>query len=209
MKLFLLFLSSILLSLSCNRPSSSKINQGIDGIKLNADKQLNVAATMMDEARMAEAQNLLIKTLQNDSIRLTNADLYYINSFLAEIMYYSALFDQGINYSRRAKAIALEMKNDALQGSSDNFLGLFYLNKNFLDSAVINFKNALSLIKENDSTLWISRRYHVFNNLGETYLKLKNPDSVKYFTKKAIELCRKENIPRAYALGLFKSNTIC
>lgn len=170
---------------------------------LTNKKVLDEAANLMDKAKLAEAQDILLKTLQRESTELSKADKYYLNSFLAEIMYYSALFDQGMNYSRKAKAIAIEMNNEPMQGSSDNFIGLFYLNKNFLDSAIVNFKNALELIGENDTTRWISKRYHVYNNLGEAYLKIKIADSVNFYTYKAIEICKRKNIPRAYALGMW------
>ena len=74
---------------------------------LTVKKSLDEAANLMDEARMAEAQSILIETLQNESIELSKADKYYLNSFLAEVMYYSAHFDQGMNYSRMAKALAI------------------------------------------------------------------------------------------------------
>jgi len=189
--------------ISCEQTQGPANNEENIFPYLTVKNALDEAAYLMDEARMTEAQNILLNTLQNDSLELSNADKYYLNSFLAEIMYYSALFDQGINYSRRAKDIAIELKNEPMQGSSDNFLGLFYLNKNFIDSAIVNFKNALELIGDNDTTLWLSRRYHVYNNLGETYLKLKQADSVRYYTNKAIKLCEKDNVPRAYALGMW------
>ncbi|MEZ5172360.1 MAG: histidine kinase [Bacteroidia bacterium] len=192
--------SGLLLFAACvkNQPSAEvkadQVNQDVLLI-------LNDAATLMDSSAWNDASSLIRNTLTEHESSLTLTEKYYLYSFEAEIFYYSALTEPGINSALKAREVARKSKNQILEGSSENFLGLFYLNKKKYREAINHFRRALNLIPENDSTIWISRRFHVFGNLGECYLGLGNADSAKYYSRESFRRSViKENI-RAQALA--------
>lgn len=162
---------------------------------------LNTAAIMMDSSEWNNASSLIRNTLTENENSLTLTEKYYLYSFEAEIFYYSALTEPGINSALKAREMARKSNNQILEGSSENFLGLFYLNKKKFREAINHFRRALDLIPENDSTIWISQRFHVFGNLGECYLELGNADSAKFYSRESFRRSVIKHNTRAQALA--------
>jgi signal transduction histidine kinase len=155
----------------------------------------------MDSAKYNEASALIRKTITFDEQSLSLIDKYYLYSFEAEILYYSALSEPGINSSLKAREIARILKNKHFEGSSENFLGLFYLNKKKYEIANSHFHTALKLLPNENNEIWLSRRYHVLGNLGESFLGFGNADSANIYARMSLDICRKEGNTRGMALA--------
>ncbi|MEX1188606.1 MAG: ATP-binding protein [Bacteroidia bacterium] len=196
--LLLILLVSTLLS-SCGNKLAEQENQIHSTDNDSSSFLLNKAATLMDSSALQEAQFLLLS--MSEKSKLTDREKYYVNAFLAEIMYYSALSDQGISYSIKAKSLAKKLNNKAFEGSAENFLGLFFLSKEFPDSSIKHFKRALNQIPDSDTTVWISKQFNIYNNLGEAYLSQNKTDSTEYYSYKAIAICQRDSNPRGYSLA--------
>jgi len=175
-------------------PDSSAVSPGIV-------KELAKISTLMDSGEFVLSEKAILGCFELYGDSLNDLDKYYLYAFEAEIMYYSALFDQGINSALKARAIAVSRKDSILIGNTENFLGLFYMNKNFPDSAKRHFRNALQMLPADDTTLWVSKRFHVLNNFGELFLSLQSPDSVLYYTKQSMNILQTTHYNRAICLG--------
>jgi len=191
----------ILILQSCGNKKEDDKQVFKDTISHSALPILKNAAVLMDSAKLNEASALIRNTITTQEQSLNLTDKYYLYSFEAEILYYSALSEPGINSSLKAREIARKIKNKTFEGSSENFLGLFYLNKKKYEIANQHFRVALSLLPEQNDIQWLSRRFHVFGNLGESYLGLGQADSAAWFARKSLEICTYEGNSRGMALA--------
>jgi tetratricopeptide (TPR) repeat protein len=186
---------------SCGNKNPAEKQVQADEISVFALPILKNAAALMDSAKYNEASALIRKTITFDEQSLSLIDKYYLYSFEAEILYYSALSEPGINSSLKAREIARILKNKHFEGSSENFLGLFYLNKKKYEIANAHFHTALKLLPNENNEIWLSRRYHVLGNLGESFLGFGNADSANIYARMSLDICRKEGNTRGMALA--------
>ena len=152
---------------------------------------LQVAADSMEVSANDVAEQIILKHLNKSTDSISSIEKYYLYAFEAEIFYYSALFDQGINSIMKARKQAELLHENKLIGSCENILGLLYSNKNLPDTALKHFRIALNLIPELENSKWLSKQFHVYNNMGEAFLKLNQPDSVIYNARKSLNICKK------------------
>lgn len=152
---------------------------------------LQVAADSMEVSANDVAEQFILKHLNKSVDSISSMEKYYLYAFEAEIFYYSALFDQGINSILKARKQAELLHEKNLIGSCENILGLLYSNKNLPDTALKHFRIALNLIPELENSKWLSKQFHVYNNMGEAFLKLNQPDSVIYNARKSLNICKK------------------
>jgi two-component system, NarL family, sensor histidine kinase UhpB len=183
--------------------SSPQISKNENTLSHELKSELNAIAILMDSGEFATSERRILLAFERHGDSLSNIEKYYLSAFEAEVMYYSALFDQGMNSALKSRSLGDLLNDSVLIGSSENFLGLFYMNKHFPDSALRHFNNALKMLPPNDTTLWISRRFHVLNNIGELYLELEEPDSAIAYTRKAMEILAFRKIKRATSLGFW------
>lgn len=165
-------------------------------IRPNVFADLEKAAYAMEIMAYDEAEQILLKHLNRSPDSLSALEKYYLYAFEAEIFYYSALFDQGINSILKAKKQAENIHDNKLIGSSENILGLLYSNKKLPEVALDHFRIALKLLPELDTSKWLSVRYHVYNNIGEAFLQLNRSDSVLINGRKSLNICEKLNNKR-------------
>jgi signal transduction histidine kinase len=152
---------------------------------------LQVAADSMEVSANDVAEQFILKHLNKSVDSISSMEKYYLYAFEAEIFYYSALFDQGINSILKARKQAELLNDKKLIGSCENILGLLYSNKNLPDTALKHFRIALNLLPELQNSKWLSKQFHVYNNMGEAFLKLNQPDSVIYNARKSLNICKK------------------
>ena len=164
-----LFIVFITLFFSCQHDIETRIS---NEIRPNVLADLEQAADSMDVMAYDEAEQNILKHLNKPSDSLNAMEKYYLYAFEAEIFYYSALFDQGINSILKARKQAENLNENKLIGSCENILGLLYSNKKLPDIALAHFRNALKTLPELDTSKWLSRRFHVYNNIGEAFLQL-------------------------------------
>jgi signal transduction histidine kinase len=155
----------------------------------------------MNRSSYDSAQFIISKAFAQTDNPVSELDLYYLHCYESEIMYYNALFEQGLNSSYRALEIATKLKNDTLLGNSENFIGLFMLNLDRLEEASQHLHKAVELIPKNHHNEYLSFQYHALANLGESYLKRKMPDEALLYSRLSIDEAQKEGRTRGVAIA--------
>ena len=149
-------------------------------------KILESTFNQMDQSRYDSALSILSQGFYLHNEVVMPIDQYYLHSIEAEIMYYNALFDIGLNSVQQSAILAEELKNDTLIGNTENLLGLFLMNLNRDEEAIPHLKLAATLLPINHGKGYLALQYHALSNLGECYLKLNKPDSAIYYSELAI-----------------------
>jgi signal transduction histidine kinase len=155
----------------------------------------------MDDGDFESSQQILLSTLDKPSVQLNQYDQYYLHTYLAEVMYYTALNEQGLQNAGKALKISKSMKNDTLIGNASNLLGLIHLSGQRYDSARVYFQTAMQKLPRKLSIKGLSRYDHVLSNLAETYLYLKEPNKSIELSKEAMQISIELNFPRAVILN--------
>jgi two-component system sensor histidine kinase UhpB len=183
---------------SCSKPIGKAPNALLTA---QGDSILRQAAAYMDNGKFEAAQTTLLSALNKQNSAYSKRDNYYFHSHLAEIMYYTALNEQGLQNAREAIQLANSDKNDTLTGNAYNLLGLIHLNSERYDSALHYFKQALLRIPKNLNDPKLSRYDQVLGNLSEAYLKTGNAYQAIQSARKAQEISSKNDMRRAIILN--------
>lgn len=166
----------------------------------------------MDEDNYDSAQHWLDKIDNLLPIKKPNRLSYLYHSRQSEIYYYNNLMSLGISETSRGYQVANFLKDSTLISDSYNFLGLFYLNLNRLDSAEIYLNKAL-LFNRNDKTKIaeyynLTQKYHIYGNLAETYMLSKKYTKALICADSSITEAIKNHKYRAKALGEYTKGEI-
>lgn len=154
----------------------------------------------MSRSAYDSAGFLLNEAFSQTDVAYRDIDLYYLLCFEAENMYYNALFDQGLNSAYRSLELAESMQNDTLIGNIENILGLFLINLDKYDEALVHFRRAIPLIPSDHNCDYLSYRYQVLANAGECFLKMHLPDSAFYYAGEGLTEVRKRGKQRGEAI---------
>src|SRR5690606_39023439 len=71
-------------------------------------KALSDATNYMNQSKYDSAQYVITATLMQNDQAITKLELYYLRCYEAEIMYYNALFEQGLNMALWSLELAKE-----------------------------------------------------------------------------------------------------
>lgn len=162
---------------------------------------LSIASDFMGKSQYDSAQFVISKMFAQTEFSIGTTDLYYLHCYEAEIMYYNALFEQGLNSSLRGLEIAQQLKNDTLSGNSENLIGLFLMNLQRNEEALEHLRSGSRLLPYNHHNEFLAFQYHALSNLGECFFKLLQPDSAIYYSEKAIAEARELGRNRGVALA--------
>lgn len=188
----------VLMYLSCNKPTEKAPTTLLTA---QGDSILGQAAAYMDKGKFEAAQTTLLTALNKQDFAFSKRDKYYFHSHLAEIMYYTALNEQGLQNAREAIQLANTDKNDTLLGNAYNLLGLTHLNSERYDSALYYFNRALVKIPFHLNDPKLSRYDQVLGNLSEAYLKTGDALQAIQSARKAQEISTKNGMHRAIILN--------
>lgn len=155
----------------------------------------------MDDGDFESSQQILLSTLDKPSVQLNQYDQYYLHTYLAEVMYYTALNEQGLQNAGKALKISKSIKNDTLIGNASNLLGLIHLSGQRYDSARVYFQTAMQKLPRKLNIKGLSRYDHVLSNLAETYLYLNEPNKSIELSKEAMQISAELDFPRAVILN--------
>ena len=155
----------------------------------------------MDKGNLELAQDIVLKALEKPAETYPPHSIYLFHSLLAEIMYYCALNEQGLQSARTSLRLAENLGNDTLKGNSYNLMGLIHLNAERYDSAMHYFNRAASLIPDAINKKELSRKDQVYGNIAETYLKKGDYQQALAFARKAQPISLKLNASRAEILN--------
>lgn len=157
----------------------------------------------MNTSNYDSAQYVLTDLITRSDNAITLGEMYLIRCFEAEILYYNALFEQGLNTTLWSLDLAKELDDERFLGNSHNLIGLFLMNLNRHNEAIHHFKKAADLISPNEKNDFLSQRYHALGNLGETYLKINKPDSAIFYSELSLVEAQLKNKERGIALARY------
>ena len=150
--------------------------------------QLNLSQKWLDITKNLNSEN------KNDTTSV------FINSLQSELFYYNGLYQFGINEAEKVITNSIQLKDSLLISN-----GYFFKGINLLE---------LNDIKEAQKMLWKARNFqpinfhkkqlrtaifkeHVYNNLAQIKLQLKESDSAIWYNSKAYEFAQKSRSNRA------------
>jgi len=169
------------------------------GISKEIDDVLERATAFMNQSKYDSAQYLISGVQAQSEFPVSKLEHYYLRCYEAEIMYYNALFEQGLNISLWSLDLAKELNSELLQGNSHNFIGLFLLIMQRSKEAIPHFQAAIQLIPEGQQPEYLTKQYHALANLGESYLKIGLLDSAIHYSVRSIEAAESLNKARGKA----------
>ncbi len=137
------------------------------GVSEEIENALRQATHFMNHSMYDSAQYVITRTLTQTNHTISSKELYYLRCYEAEIMYYNALFEQGLNVALHSMDLAKELNDDLLLGNSHNFVGLFLMNIERTREAAQHFLAASRLIPAEAKDKFMSLQYHATGNLGE------------------------------------------
>ncbi len=181
--------------------STTAVAQTPAGTSLQVGDVLKVATAYMNKSSYDSAQFVVSAAFSQTNFPLNPTDLYYLHCYEAEIMYYNALFEQGLNSSMRGAEIAKQLNDNNLLGNTENLVGLFEMNLGKHAEALPHFKKAIALISATHTNDWLSFRYHALANLGECFYKLHMPDSAIVYSNQSIEEAERRQRNRGISLA--------
>lgn len=158
------------------------------------------AVALMNQSRYDSAQVVLNGMLAQTYLPISLHDLYYVHSLEAEIMYYNALFEQGLNLALRAREVSLKLNNDTLIGAADNLVGLLMMNTGRVEDALPYLRSAVNKLPQFHGNGFLSWNYQAIANIAECFLLLNNPDSVIAYSM--LSLDEAEKLGRERGLGI-------
>lgn len=150
--------------------------------------QLNLSQKWLDITKNLNSEN------KNDTTSV------FINSLQSELFYYNGLFQFGVNEAEKVITNSTQLKDSLLISN-----GYFFKGINLYE---------LNNMEEAEKMLWKSRNFqprnfhkkqlrsaifkeHVYNNLAQIKLHLKESDSAIWYNSKAYEFAQKSNSKRA------------
>lgn len=164
---------------------------------------LDRALALMNVSNYDSAQYIISGIMTQSELTITPTEMYIMRCFEAEILYYNALFEQGLNTMLWGLDLAKELNNPRYIGNSHNFIGLFMMNLGRHQEAIYHFKQAAEFISPNETNDYLSQKYHAYGNLGECYLKLNEPDSAIIYSLKSLEEASTKKKERGIALAQY------
>ncbi|MBX2921956.1 MAG: tetratricopeptide repeat protein [Chitinophagaceae bacterium] len=142
------------------------------------DAGIRLGGRYMDFSQPGKAQEILEKILPVTDSLAYDKGSYFTRSYLAEIFFQAALYDNALYMLKRAAAFAHTLKDDELIADSWNIMGLIYQEMQMPDSALTCFKNSLALMPvQKKNFLESSYRYQVLSNLAQVFLQTGKTDS--------------------------------
>jgi signal transduction histidine kinase len=164
-------------------------------------QDLEIVSDHMNASRYDSAQHIVSEIFKQINYPLSDLELYYLHSYEAEIMYYNAIFEQGLNTSLRALEIAQVLNDPAYTGNAENLMGLFLLSLNRNTEAIPYLNKAIRHISDDQNKGWLTYRYQAYNNIAECFLKLAMPDSAAFYAGLGLMGAARWNRTRGMAIS--------
>jgi len=159
------------------------------------------ATRFMNFSQYDSAQVVISEAFEQTDFKLHDLDEYYLHCYEAEVMYYNALFEQGLNTAMRGLDLARQLDDPILIGNAENLIGLFMMGLDRHTEAIEHFHIAERLIPSEEQSSFLSLRYHALGNLGECLVRINQPDSAIFFSKQSSQLAAAANRIRGVALA--------
>jgi signal transduction histidine kinase len=158
-----------------------------EGISPSIGEVFEEAVRLMNVSKYDSAQTVLSAAFMQSQYALSTTDLFYLHSLEAEIMYYNALFEQGLTTAIRAHSLVERSSDSVLLGSAENLLGLLMMNLDRPQEALIHLREAVRLLPRYHGNGYLSFNYHAVANIGECFIRLQLPDSAIAYSMLSLE----------------------
>ncbi|MFT3949371.1 MAG: tetratricopeptide repeat protein [Agriterribacter sp.] len=179
------------------------------GDKSYIDAGIKLAGRYMDFSRPGKAQEILERMLPLADSLAYDKGSYFTRSYLAEIFFQSALYDNALYMLKRAAAFAHKLNDNELTADSWNIMGLIYQEMQVPDSALACFRTSLALMPEHKkNTLESSYRYQVLSNLGQVLLQTEETDSAAHYLETALQEATALQAYRGMSIAKYYLGTI-
>lgn len=160
---------------------------------------------LLTEEKYDSAQNIIDAFYPSGKGVAANFYNYLFTVRQAEIYYYTQLNRLGIYESKRALNMSISLGDSTLISDSYNFIGLFMLSLDSQAVAADYFKKALEYAPQNGQEFFrgftFTHKFHILNNLAETYLNRSNYAKAELYAEKSRILAEKKGNSRAVAVA--------
>lgn len=184
-------------------PSTGQAQPLPTGVSNVIAPSLENAVALMNRSQYDSAQAVLSASFMQSGQQLSKVDLFYLHSLEAEIMYYSALFEQGLSCALRAHALMEKSSDSVLVGSAENLVGLLMMNLGRTDEALVHLRKAVVLLPKYHGNGYLSFNYHAIANIGECFLRLQMPDSAISYSIHSLEEADSLGKERGLAIAIW------
>lgn len=126
------------------------------------------------------------KDLVNPAINDSTA--CYVHSLQSELFYYNGLFQFGKDEARKQVVIAKKIKDRLMLSDGYFFLGINQMELGAYKDAQQSLRNSIKNYpsqKPSKRMRFIIQNEHIYNNLAQVKLKLREPDSAFWYNRKA------------------------
>lgn len=156
-----------------------------------------------------DSASALIETALRSRRYNNTVESYFFKARKMEVDYYYDLGKLGLIDAKKNLNWALEKNNAAMIMDAYNFTGLFhFMLGNWIES-IESFKKGLQYLHQVKRLPFLSSEsYHLQNNLAESYLKLRQPDSALKYCTRALQSATAANDKRMVALSAYQMGNV-
>ncbi|WP_026712199.1 sensor histidine kinase [Flavobacterium filum] len=162
-------------------------------------KSFLLAEHYLETDDIQASQKWLNHTKDLISPKQSDTTIVFIHSLQSELFYYDGLFQFGTNEGDKAIQKAKQLKDSLWTANGYFFKGINQIEMNELKSAEKSLWKARDFqpIKVNKKSMRsIIQQEHIFNNIAQLKLKLKQTDSAAWYNEKAYQYAKISNSKR-------------
>jgi signal transduction histidine kinase len=162
-------------------------------------KSFTISEYFLETDEIDKAQQWLDTTKFYYKVKPLDTTNVYIHSLQSELFYYIGLFQFGEYEAQKAIDISVKLKDSALIADGYFFKGIneFEMNKsNDAKQSLLISKQYYPKIRPQRRLRTLIQNEHIYNNIGQLYLKEKQLDSAIAYNSKAYEFALTENSKR-------------
>ncbi|MFM2385317.1 MAG: hypothetical protein RL660_74 [Bacteroidota bacterium] len=159
----------------------------------------------IDKSRPDSSLYWLYKVLEVYKVEPNSLMDYFITSRQAEIYYYDGLDQLGAPEARKCLSIATKLNDSFLLADAYNFMGLFALIQDSVESSIAYFRQSLQYIKHPPhpaNYISLTKPLHVYGNIAEAYSLVAKLDSSHYYNDMLYRYANSNNRKRALVLAI-------
>ncbi|MGC4101470.1 tetratricopeptide repeat-containing sensor histidine kinase [Ferruginibacter sp.] len=163
-----------------------------------------IADNYMDIEQYDSAQIWLNKIHNKLPVKKSSLFNYFLITRQAEVYYYNNLQQLGLQESFKGLRVAKDLNDSLLLADSYNFLGLFYMNIDSSEKAIVFYKNGLQFTRQPPYPLQyfsLSKPHHLYGNMSEAYYKLGRYDSALINIRLSLQKASEIDWGRGIAVG--------
>jgi signal transduction histidine kinase len=175
-------------------PSSAKKYSESKSVKDKIHYSFVTAEYYLDNDDIDSSQKWLniTKDLLNPAI--TDSTDCYVHSLQSELFYYNGLFQFGKDEARKQIMVAQKIKDSLLIADGYLFLGINQFELGDYNNAEKSLQSSLKIYpnrKTSKRMRFIIQREHIYNNLAQLKIKMKQPNSALWYNLKAYDFALK------------------